>query len=118
MTRYEYRVVAATNRGQKAKGLKTAEARFAHALEGQINAEAAEGWEYLRAEMLPSVERSGLTGSTTEWRHMLVFRRAVEAPMADLDPELLPPPAAEEPDADWDDKTIVDKSEEDDTPKP
>ncbi|MEM8579123.1 MAG: DUF4177 domain-containing protein, partial [Pseudomonadota bacterium] len=76
MTHYEYRVVAATNRGQKAKGVKTAEARFALALEQQINAEAAEGWEYQRAEMLPSLERAGLTGTTTEWRHMLVFRRA------------------------------------------
>lgn len=77
MTHYEYKVVPAATKGEKAKGVKAPEARFALALETQINAFAAEGWEYQRAEMLPSTERTGLTGTTTEWRHLLVFRRAV-----------------------------------------
>ncbi|AEI94520.1 DUF4177 domain-containing protein [Roseobacter litoralis] len=75
MQRYEYRVVAAPTRGLKAKGVKTAEARFCHALEEAMNTMAAEGWEYLRAETLPSTERAGLTSTTTKWRNMLIFRR-------------------------------------------
>lgn len=76
MQRYEYRVIAAPTRGLKAKGIKTAEARFSHALEDAMNTMAADGWEYQRAETLPSTERAGLTSTTTKWRNVLVFRRA------------------------------------------
>ncbi|ABG32835.1 DUF4177 domain-containing protein [Roseobacter denitrificans] len=75
MQRYEYKVIAAPTRGLKAKGIKTAEARFSHALEAVMNEMAAQGWEYQRAETLPSTERSGLTSTTTKWRNVLVFRR-------------------------------------------
>jgi hypothetical protein len=51
-----------------------------------------EGWEYQRAETLPSVERSGLTGSSTEWRNILVFRRVQVSPLDAFEPELLPAP--------------------------
>jgi len=78
MTAYEYTVIPAPAKGLKAKGVKTAEARFAFALQELMNQMGAEGWEYQRAETLPSTERSGLTGSTTNWRHVLVFRRARE----------------------------------------
>ena len=77
MSNFEYRVVAAPSRGVKAKGIKSAEARFSHALEQMMNAMASEGWEYQRAETLPSTERSGLTSSTTTWRNVLVFRRSI-----------------------------------------
>ena len=76
---FEYKVVPAPTKGQKSKGIKGPEARFAFALEALMNELAGEGWEYVRADTLPSVERAGLTGSTTEWRNMLVFRRSVEA---------------------------------------
>lgn len=45
-------------------------------MQSVLNTLGNEGWEYLRAELLPSEERSGLTGSTTNWRNVLVFRRA------------------------------------------
>lgn len=77
MPQYEYRVITAPNRGVKAKGIKTPEDRFSHALEEVMNQMAAEGWEYQRAETLPSVERSGLTWSATSWRNVLVFRKQV-----------------------------------------
>lgn len=77
MPRYEYKVVPAPAKGQKAKGVKTPQDRFAHSIETTLNILAAEGWEYLRADMLPSEERSGLTGTTTNWRNVLVFRREV-----------------------------------------
>lgn len=114
MSEYEYRVVPAPARGVKAKGVRSAEARFSLALEQLMNEMGGEGWEYQRAETLPSIERSGLTSSTTEWRNVLVFRRAkpkAEAPMRTVKllaekekptPRVAPPaesPPAKVPDA-------------------
>lgn len=75
MTQYEYRVLPAPEKAKKAKGVKGPTARFAHAVEEFMNELGAEGWEYLRADTLPCVERSGLTKTVTEWRTLLVFRR-------------------------------------------
>ncbi len=79
MQRYEYKVVPAPQKGIKAKGEKTAEGRFAASVEQVLNQMGRDGWEYQRAELLPSEERAGLTSSTVNWRNVLVFRRAVEA---------------------------------------
>ena len=83
---YEYKVIPAPVRGLKAKGLKTAEDRFANALQSAMNDLAALGWEYVRADTLPCEQREGLMGKTTVYQNMLVFRkeRTVEtiAPMA------------------------------------
>lgn len=76
MSIYEYKVVPAPKKGLRAKGVKGQDGRFAHALEGAINALAAEGWEYQRTDTLPSEERAGLTGKTTVFQNMLIFRRA------------------------------------------
>lgn len=78
MPQYEYRVIAAPTRGVRTKGISSAEARFSHALEEMMNTMASEGWEYQRAETLPSVERTGLASTATMWRNVLVFRRIVE----------------------------------------
>ncbi len=93
MPRYEYKVVPAPTKGLKAKGVKGAEARFAHAVQELMNGLTGYGWEYLRAETLPSIERAGLTGTTTEWRNVLVFRRVRESDADAYQPELLPAPA-------------------------
>jgi len=77
MPSYEYKVVPAPTKGIKARGVKTPEGRFANSVEMVLNAQGADGWEYCRAELLPSDERVGLTGSTTNWRNVLVFRRLV-----------------------------------------
>jgi hypothetical protein len=74
---FEYKVVPAPTRGVKAKGLKTPTSRYANALSQLMNELAAEGWEYQRAETLPSEERSGLTGRTVVEHNVLIFRRAV-----------------------------------------
>jgi hypothetical protein len=74
---YEYKVVPAPVKGVKAKGVKGAEAQFAHALSELMNGLAVDGWEYQRADTLPAEMRSGLTGKTTVFRNMLVFRRAL-----------------------------------------
>ncbi|MBY5932159.1 DUF4177 domain-containing protein [Tateyamaria omphalii] len=111
MSGWEYKVVPAPTKGQKGKGIKGAEARFAHALETLMNDMGREGWEFQRAETLPSIERSGLTGTTTEWRNMLVFRRRLSAPMDDFEPELLPAPA-DVPEVDNDEKDVADVASE------
>ncbi|MFV0492686.1 MAG: DUF4177 domain-containing protein [Pseudorhodobacter sp.] len=77
MTRFEYKVVPAPIRGEKAKGLKTTQDRFARALTSVMNRLGAEGWEYLRADTLPCEERSGFTGSKMSTQHMLIFRRVI-----------------------------------------
>lgn len=78
MTAYEYTVLPAPDRGDKAKGAKTPAERFAVALTSELNRMAADGWEYIRAETLPTEERSGLTSRATVYHNVLIFRRAVE----------------------------------------
>lgn len=94
MPRYEYKVVPAPTKGQKAKGVKTPEGRFALSVQSLMNQLGAEGWEYLRADLLPSEERSGLTGTAVKWRNLLVFRRAVAEAEDSPVPELLAAPEA------------------------
>lgn len=95
MTRYEYKLCPAPTRGRKVKGLKTPEARFANAVEARINEMAAEGWDYLRSDILPSEERQGLTSSHVVYRTLLVFRRALADGVAH--PEPLPEDEAAAP---------------------
>jgi hypothetical protein len=73
---YEYMVLPAPTRGIKAKGAKTAEERFAIALETKMNKMANDGWDYVRTDTLPSEQREGLMGKTTVYQNMMVFRRA------------------------------------------
>lgn len=96
MPRYEYKVVPAPTKGIKGKGIRGAEAKFSFAVQDLMNGMAGYGWEYQRAETLPSIERSGLTGSTTEWRNVLVFRRLREGDASEFQPELLPAPSVKD----------------------
>lgn len=93
---YEYKVIPAPTKGLKAKGVKSSPDRFANALQTAINVLAAEGWEYVRAETLPSEEREGLMGKTTVFQNMLIFRKPSEPEMDDILGAL--PPPNEEPD--------------------
>lgn len=79
MQKFQYKVVPAPKRGEKVKGAKTTEDRFAHALTLFMNELGAEGWEYVRADMLPCEERAGFTGTKTTYQNMLVFRRPLLA---------------------------------------
>lgn len=91
MTVYEYKVIPAPNRGEKAKGVKSPEARFAFALQRLMNQLAKDGWEFLRSETLPSEERSGLTQTVTHWRSLLVFRRPLAGDAATDDDDMEDP---------------------------
>lgn len=86
--KYEYKVIPAPAKGRKGPGVKGAEGRFAHGLETVINELAVEGWEYLRADVLPSEERQGLTSSQTVYRSMLIFRRPLELEGVESPPPL------------------------------
>ncbi|MER5170503.1 MULTISPECIES: DUF4177 domain-containing protein [Thioclava] len=79
MQEYEYKVIPAPVRGERDRGMKTPEDRFANTLTATLNAMAVDGWDYLRAETLPAEERSGLRGKATVYHNMLVFRRAKPA---------------------------------------
>ena len=75
MQRFEYKVIPAPKRGEKARGVKSTEDRFAHTLTQLMNDLGAEGWDYVRADSLPCDERAGLTGTKTTFQNVLVFRR-------------------------------------------
>ena len=104
MSSYEYTVIPAPARGEKTKGAKTGIDRFAATLTEVLNDMARDGWDYVRAETLPAEERSGLTGRSTVYHNLLVFRRALAArksepaaatraaPAPDLRPEPAPEP--------------------------
>jgi hypothetical protein len=86
---FEYKVVPAPKKGKKAKGVRSSEARFANALQSVMNEMGADGWEYQRTDTLPCEERQGLTGRTTTFQNMLVFRRNVAGDIAELNPQLI-----------------------------
>lgn len=75
---FEYAAIPAPARAEKLKGAKSPAERYAATLTDAINRMAAQGWEYLRADTLPSEERSGLTGRTTLFHNLLIFRRSVK----------------------------------------
>ncbi|MGQ0567606.1 MAG: DUF4177 domain-containing protein [Gemmobacter sp.] len=98
MQAYEYKVIPAPRRGEKARGAKTVPERFAVALTQVMNDMARDGWEYLRADTLPCEERVGLTGTATHFQNMLVFRRGLAVgAQAQTEPVAMPP--APEPEA-------------------
>ncbi|WP_052650469.1 DUF4177 domain-containing protein [Paracoccus sp. PAMC 22219] len=92
--RFEYSVIPAPTKAEKAREAKTPTDRFALSLTAELNRMSAEGWEYVRADVLPSEERSGLTGRTTVYHNVLVFRRPQS-----VDPEVRRLPQPDVPDA-------------------
>lgn len=82
MSSYEYNVIPAPARAEKAKGARTGIDRFAATLSDVLNDMARDGWEYVRAETLPAEERSGLTSRSTVYHNVLIFRRALASDVA------------------------------------
>ena len=100
MRQFEYKAVPAPNTGTKAKGVKSREDRFALSMTEALNDMAADGWEYVRAEMLPVEERKGLTGTQTTYQNIMIFRRLKEAALTlDESPRIrsVPAPQFEDP---------------------
>ena len=82
MPQYEFKVGPAPRRGEKARGVKTTEDRFALALTTLMNDLGRDGWDYLRADSFPVDERAGFTGTKTTQHLLLVFRRVIETATA------------------------------------
>ena len=93
MPRYEFKVIPAPRKGEKSRGVKTVEDRFALALTHLMNEQGREGWDYVRADTLPVDERVGFTGTKTTFQNMLVFRRQLQ-PVAVAEPVTPPHSAA------------------------
>ncbi len=107
MDHFEYKVIPAPRRSVRVKGAKGVDGKFAATLEKMINELAAEGWQYLRAESLPTDERHGITRRKTEsYQNVLVFRR-----LADMTKPEEPVTALLEDQSD--DEDAVDDTEED-----
>ena len=95
MARYEYKVVPAPSKAGKVKDVKTAEGRFARTVEDVLNDMGRQGWEFQRAELLPSEERHGITRTaTTNWRNVLVFRREIAEKTLTPEPMVTAAPVA------------------------
>ncbi len=73
---FEYKAVGGPERGKRRKGCKTAADRVAAAMQDIIRSEAADGWEYLRTDLVPIEERNGIF-ARKQVMHcaVLVFRR-------------------------------------------
>ena len=106
MRKFEYKAIPAPSAGTKAKGVKSTEDRFALSMTDVLNEMASDGWEYVRAEMLPCDERKGLTGTQRTYQNVLIFRRleAEPLPLADSprirsvpSPQLAEPPRRPDP---------------------
>lgn len=94
MQSHEYRILPAPRRAPRVRGARTAEQRFARALEEIINAQAREGWEYLRTDTLPCEQRQGwFSGRVTVNQTLLVFRRALADRQAERPGAGTPAPA-------------------------
>lgn len=76
MSVYEYKVTPAPRRPNRIKGVKSQAEAFAATLAEAINIAAREGWEYVRAEQLPSIDRGGWFRRSAETvETVLIFRR-------------------------------------------
>jgi len=75
---YEYKVVGAPEKCGRHKGARTASDRVAAELAQVIKAEAVDGWEYYRVDILPILEKRSAFGRAVEThRAVVVFRRSL-----------------------------------------
>jgi hypothetical protein len=96
---FEYKTVAAPEKGKRMRGLHNASERVAAAFDAILQTEAVDGWEYLRTDLLPVTERSGWFARPREMhRAVMVFRRALATAAPDEDDAvLLQAPTAAQP---------------------
>jgi hypothetical protein len=74
--RFEYKCVGGPERPKRLRGAWSRSDRVALAMQDIISAEAVEGWEYLRTDLVPVEEKPGFFSRTHEvHRAVLVFRR-------------------------------------------
>lgn len=77
---YEYKAVGAPEKPARRRGAKSGSDRVAAAFQEVLRAEAVDGWEYLRTDVVPVTERAGWFSHRREVsRAVMVFRRPLEA---------------------------------------
>ncbi len=117
MQHFEYKVVAAPRAAKKFKGVKGHPDRFARTIEEVIGEEAVNGWEYLRADTLPSDMKGGLMRKAAEvYQTLLIFRR-VKPALAPKKPATIAEPI---PEPKWEAPSLVAAADDDgdETPPP
>lgn len=72
---YEFQVVPAPRKGERAPGLRTDADRMAGTLTGLLNEMALDGWDYVRADTLPNDMSGDLSGTAPPTMTLLVFKR-------------------------------------------
>ncbi len=76
---FEYKAIGAPEKAKRKRGLRNQSDRVALAFEEILQAEAVDGWEYLRTDLLPVTERAGWFGRGHEvHRAVMVFRRPLD----------------------------------------
>ena len=81
MSQFEYKVIPTPRRAKRAKGVKGEAARFANVLTDAMNAQAAEGWVFVRSETLPMERKTKMFKAPVELNQtVLVFRRSLDVP--------------------------------------
>lgn len=76
---FEYKCVGGPERPKRQRGVRGRSERVALAMQELIGAEAVDGWEYLRTDLVPVEEKAGLFSRTQEvHRAVLIFRRELE----------------------------------------
>lgn len=87
----EYKCVGAPERPKKKRGAKTRSDRVAAVMQDVINAEAVDGWEYVRTDLVPVEEKSGWFSRATEvHRAVLIFKRGANVPVVPHQPRNQP----------------------------
>ncbi|MEM6662012.1 MAG: hypothetical protein AAF666_07520 [Pseudomonadota bacterium] len=132
---YEYKCVGAPERAKRRRGAKSRSDRVAKAVEEVIAAEAVDGWEYQRTDLIPMEEKAGFLSRPQEvHRAVLVFRRAlasqppsvhipaavapVAAPAPVVEPVTREPEPALQPEAEEREEPIRLAAENDEVPTP
>ncbi len=73
---YRYKCVPAPKRAKRTREHRTDADALVAAMEAAIAVEAAQGWEYLRTDVVPMQTRNGLFAATSETHQgVMVFRR-------------------------------------------
>lgn len=74
---FEYKCVGAPERVKRRRGVRSRADWVALAMEEIIAAETVGGWEYLRTDLVPVVEKAGIFSRSHEvHRAVMVFRRS------------------------------------------
>ena len=77
VTKYEFKVVPAPDQARKLSREEKGEDAVCVTLMETMNALGLEGWDFVRTEKLTMRQPSGIMGSKTIEREMLIFRREI-----------------------------------------